>query len=470
MNPIKFFLKNFEEIESKRNLKERRRRIGSELKFPLVSNSATAADITKTKALWDFLSRKGWIPIVDSYTKNIIGSSKKGEMNDHIASCETGFCKVEFSLAHTDDLLKLHEIIKELKEVLRQFSEEQDVAFLGFGLQPLTPPGKHLLMEKSRNLFWDRLFGGNDHIPEGKGTDVHLFTVSASSQVHIDVTMDEAVDAINVFNGLSGAQIAMTANSNIWRGAVSPDYKCLSEMFWDWWLKEKHATRYGVPEKKFQDLEDYFNSVLQFPPVYVKRDSIPVALPYCPTFSDFYFCSSLNTELCEHGMRQEKRCGLTAEGEAVDIELQEHDLSQHFTFFWHNTRLSRYYTLENRINDQQPPDEIMTIPALTLGIMEHLDNAVSLINDYSWEFLKESRLQAARFGLDAQVHGKPVSELSQSIVEIADKGLKKRGLGEEVFLTPLKERLDLKFCPADIAARIFNEQGPEEFVKKFKVM
>jgi gamma-glutamylcysteine synthetase len=468
MNPVRFFLENFEEIETKRNLKERRRRIGSELKFPLVSTNARAAESMKTKALWDFLSHKGWTPLVDPYTKDITGASKQGEMNNHLASCETGFCKVEFSLAHTDDLLKLHKTIAELKGLLRQFSEEQDVAFLGFGLQPLTPPGKHLLMEKSRNLFWDKLFGGNDYIPEAEGTDVHLFTVSASSQVHIDVTMDEAVDAINVFNGLSGAQIAMTANSSIWKGAVSPDYKCLSEMFWDWWLKEKHAARYGVPEKKFQNLEDYFHSVLQFPPVYVKREGIPVALPCCPTFSDFYFCSH-NNEQCQQGMTQEKRCGLTADGDTVEISHEEHDFSQHFTFFWHNARLSRYYTLENRINDQQPPDELMTIPALTLGIMENLDDAVNLINDYSWEFLKESRLQAARFGLDAQVQGKPVSELSQSIVEIADKGLKKRGLGEENFLTPLKERLELGFCPADIAARIFKEQGPEEFVKIFRI-
>lgn len=459
------FLERFREVQEKRNLKKRGRRIGSELKFPLVNPDGTASGSETTAALWRFLGGRGWRPLEDPHTGNVIGASKDGEMNEHLASCETGFCKVEFSLAHTDDLLSLERTVGEVRELLGDFSSEAGAAFLGFGLQPVTRPGKHLLMKKSRNLFWDRIFGGNSHIAPEDGTDVHLFTINASNQVHIDVTMEEAVDAINVFNGLAGAQVAMTANSNIWKGRVDPEYKCVGEMFWDWWLGETHSTRYGVPKRKFTDLEDYFFYILGFQPVYVRREGSPVGLPHCRSFLDFYICDD-EGDNCERGG---SLCGVTAEGSETDIDRQEADLDQHFTFFWHNARLSRYYTLENRINDQQPAGEMMAIPALTLGIMENLPDAATLINEYPWEALRESRVQAARHGLSAEAGGFKVADISRQAVEVAGEGLKRRGRGEERFLEPLLERLSGGFCPADRAAETFTSLGPRGFVEKTRI-
>jgi len=151
------------------------------------------------------------------------------------------------------------------------------------------------------------------------------------------------------------------------------------------------------------------------------------------------------------------------------IEKQIEDLDQHFTFFWHNARLSRYYTLENRMNDQQPPEEILSVPALTLGIMENLEEGVRLMNEYPWEMLQEARIEAARSGLEATVRGKPVSDISRELVQIAARGLEKRGLGEEKYLSPLWIRLDEKICPADRAADIFTREGPEGLVEQMRI-
>lgn len=464
----RYFLNRFKRIESHRGLKDRKRRIGSELKFPLVNLDGRAADADKTDALWDFLIGKGWKPSFDTHVGKVTGAVKKGEMNEHRASCETGHCKVEFSLAHVSDLHRLHKLIRDIEGLVQEFSKDLGVAFLGFGLQPITHPGKHLLMKKSRNIFWDRIFGGNNFIAPKHGTDVHLFTINASNQVHVDVRMDEAIDAINVFNGIAGPQVALTANSNIWKGSVQNKYKCLGEMFWDWWLKDKHKSRYGVPERKFSDLEDYFLSILKFSPVFVKRENGPVGLPFCPTFLDFFTCNDEDIR-CERGHRCNRHCGLLSNEKAVRISQEEQDLGQHFTFFWHNARLSRYYTLENRINDQQPPGEMMTIPALTLGIVENLQDAVNLINEYPWEMWRKMRILASRSGLDARMEGIKVSDHSEHILEIAEKGLIRRGLGEEIFLSPLKERLEKGYCPADIAADVFNKKGPHGFVERFRI-
>ncbi|MEJ2696765.1 MAG: hypothetical protein P8013_08955 [Candidatus Sulfobium sp.] len=454
---VRHFLGKFEKIESDRDLKERGRRIGSELKFPIVEEDGSAAGLDKTEALWDFLSRKGWTTFCDASSGKTAGAVRPGEMNEHRASCETGYCKVEFSLAHAGDLHSLRSSVEEVCRLAGEFRRESGGVFLGFGIQPVTPPGKHLLMKKGRNLFWDRLFGGNDHIAPDDGTDVHLFTVSASNQVHIDVKMDEAIDAVNVFNGLAGAQIALTANSNIWKGRVDEEYKCLGEMFWDWWLKEKSISRYGVPEKKFRDLEDYFLSVLDFPPVYVKREGLPVCLPYCRSLSDFMECGNGGSG-CER-MSGEKVCGLTADGREIKMREEPGDVDQHFTFFWHNARISRYYTLENRVNDQQPPGEIMVVPALTLGLMDNLEKAGELVDSHPWEALREMRTLAARSGLKAEAGGVKAAEVASDMVSIAEEGLKRRGMGEEEYLAPLRVRLEKMCCPADHAARVFRTEG-----------
>ena len=163
------------------------------------------------------------------------------------------------------------------------------------------------------------------------------------------------------------------------------------------------------------------------------------------------------------------RCGLSANGEHISVEAIPADFDQHLTFFWHNARISPYFTLENRVNDQQPPDDIMVVSALTLGIMENLNEATALIDSYPWQYLREARLCAIRDGLMASVQGIPISEMSMNVLHIAKVGLKKRGLGEEKFLDPLWERLEEGICPADMAANIFESGGERKLIEQFRL-
>ncbi|MDY7033067.1 MAG: glutamate-cysteine ligase family protein [Thermodesulfobacteriota bacterium] len=464
---VEYFLEQFKNIEAERKLLENPRRIGAELKFPLVNLKGEAAKLEDVKSLWKHLEENGWEPIIDPYAKGVVGARKEGEKNHSIASCETGFCKTEFSLAHVETLHTLQEDIDDLREVLREFSERNDVIFLCYGIQPFTHPGKELLMKKSRNIFWDRLFKTNNIIPEEEGTDVLLFTVSASSQVHVDVKREEAIDALNVFNGLSGAQIALTANSNVWKNHIDSQYKSVGEIFWDLWLTN-HPGRFGVPERKFRNMEEYLLHLMEFPPVYVKRGEDTIGLPHCPSFKEFYSCSG-EMGGCHKKRELKNQCGLSADGKPVSVRADQMDFDQHLTFFWHNARISPYFTLENRVNDQQPPGDILVISALTLGIMENLDGAKSLMDSYPWELLREMRFCAIREGLSGKVAGISLSDISSAMLKIAEAGLRKRGFGEQKYLDPLWERLQQQICPADMAAEIFRSGGAEGLVERFRL-
>ncbi len=435
------FEEGFEEALDEREDDERR--IGAELKFPLVNPDGSAVDYETIKRLWEYLSEHGWKPEKDAVSGEVIGATKPGEQNDTVASCETGYCKTEFSLAHVPDLHRLQEEIDDLVEGLEGFAEQENVHFLGYGIQPLTPPSEKLLMKKSRTSVWDKVFASNEHIPEEHGDDFHLFTINSASHVHISVERDEAIPLVNVLNGFCAAQVALTAHSNVWRGSIDPNYKCVAEKFWDWWMPEEG--RVGIPEKTFDGLKDYIETISDFQPVYVKRDGQPIVLTEYDGFAEYY--------------EEDTAVGKDAEGQPVEVEPKRKDIDLHGTCYWYNARLSHYYTVENRLNDQQPPGELHSIAALTLGLTAVWKEALDVSEQYDWGLLRDAREEACRRAIEGNLDGFKLADFAAEMLEVADTGLKKRELGEEKFLDPLKKRLEEHRCPADEVEEIFNKNG-----------
>ena len=441
----------FREALKTRNLNERR--LGAELKFPLVHPDGSAVPLDMVRGLWKYLVSIGWEPVTDSMTGEVTGAKKPGPQNHTVASCETGYCKTEFSLAHVANLTDLQAAIDELVCELRGFSKENNVCFLAHGILPGTRPSRDLLMKQSRTSVWDHIFGTNKAIPPEDGCDLHLFTVNAASHVHISVDMDEAVSIVNILNGFAPAQTALTAHSGIWKGAKDPKYKCAAEKFWDWASPEPGRT--GIPEKPFEDLRDYIETVFAFKPVYAKRDGQPLLLDSYASFADYY--------------AQEQAEATDMNGNKVPVTPRESDIDTHSTCYWYNARISRYYTVENRVNDQQPAEDLAVIGAITLGLVAARDKAEAELNAYRWQDIIAAREQACRHGLDGRVDGFTLQDFARTMVTIAEEGLSKRGMGEEAFLKPLRERLETGKCPADTAAEIFDSQGMEGLVAQRKL-
>jgi len=423
-------------------------RIGAELKFPFINPDGSAVSRDKLFALWDFLCARGWHPIQDSLTGKVAGARKPGERNDTVASYETGYPKPEFSLAHVDDLYKLQASIRELVEELHGFSEQHDVRFLGYGIHPVTPPSRDLLMKKARSSFWDRAFPSNDVIPPEQGDDVHLFTVNAGSHVHVSVAQGDTVRAVNVLNGFAGAQIALTANSSVWRGEIDGRFRCVSEKLWDWW--KPAAGRIAVPERPFEDILDYTRTVAGMRPVYVKRKGQPLILSSYASFAEYF--------------SQDTASATNLEGEEVTVTPLPEDVELHNSCCWFNARISRYYTVENRVFDQQPGDSLLCPAALTLGLVTASEEAWEELRGYDWDVLRETREAACESALLGAVNGVLLADLAGRMLDIAERGLRKRGLGEEQFLVPLKRRIEHNVCPGTLAEGLFETEGIQGLV------
>lgn len=428
------------------------RRIGAELKFPLVKRDGAAASFETVCALWAYLRERGWMVVQDAMTGKIVGARKPGEQNDTVASCETGYCKTEFSLAHVSNLFDLEKAICGLRDELRPFADEHEVHFLGYGIQPVTPPSERLLMPKGRSSVWDKVFASNRHIPKKDGDDVHLFTINAATHVHISVSPGEAIRTVNVLNGFAGAQIALTAHSNIWRGRLDPQYKCVAEKFWDWWMPD--TERVGIPERPFKSLQDYVHTITQLRPVYVNRTGKPIILQKYRTFEEYFNAS--------------RAVGIDSHGREVSFVPKDADIDLHNTCYWYDARLSRYYTVENRANDQQPPEDIICIAALTLGLLSALDEAAEEISRHNWDGLRAAREEACRSGLSRADARAGLTDLASRMLDLANFGLRRRELGEERFLAALERRLSTRRCPADETARLFDRGGIDALLEARK--
>jgi gamma-glutamylcysteine synthetase len=261
----------------------------------------------------------------------------------------------------------------------------------------------------------------------------------------VSIDRKDAVKAVNVLNGFAGAQLSLTANSPVageWLQGST--YKCHNEKFWDWWEPVKE--RVGVPTAPFANLEEYVARIADLKPIYAKRDGMPILL--CHDYGS----------LADY-LRQEKATGRTPEGEKVAITPDETDIATHNSCYWYTARISRYYTVENRVFDQQPRAALLAPAALTLGLVEAIDEAWEEVSSHDWEFLRQTREEACRHGMDWTLGTTSGPELAGRMLEIAERGLKRRGHGEEDYLEPMRQRVGRRECPADRAKTVFASES-----------
>lgn len=427
----KFFQQGFQKTA---NQPFQGRRIGAELKFPLVQRqTGEAASLTTVNHLWQHLAERNWKVIDDPLTHKPVGARKPGEFNDTIAGYAIGFCNLEFSLAHAGDLHTLEQQIDSLVANLAPFSDAHDVSFLGYGIQPVTEPTPKYRAPKQRTLFdWNAIFPRE-----------YLFTVSAESHVHLSISSEEGIPATNTLNGFAGPQIALMANSSIWKGKVDETYQSVTEKIYDWWIPE--GEQVGIPTNSFKDLADYARFVDHLSPVFVYRHEEPILINHYSSFGDYFGRS--------------QAVGYRLSGEEMEISPLPEDVKLHNSFYWFTARISRYFTIENRLWDQQPPGDLICPAALSLGLLSALPEAQEELNQYNWLTLRLMREAALQKGLEGMVEGIAIADLAKRMLEIATLGLKRRGLGEEKFLEPLEQRLVLRQNPATVARALFNKGG-----------
>jgi len=125
--------------------------------------------------------------------------------------------------------------------------------------------------------------------------------------------------------------------------------------------------------------------------------------------------------------------------------------------------------VELRMACQQPWRHHMCVAALNLGIVEGHKELAQLLQDQwgpcdfamMWEKLRQAGAESTRVGL----HTPEWQRLIATALQVCDAQLRKRGMGEEVYLEPLFYREN----PGRKYAAYFKLHGLEEFIKLVSV-
>ena len=347
----------------------------------------------------------GWQPIRDG--GNIVGLVR-GRAN---ISLEPGG---QFELSGAP-LADLHETKAELE---LHFAEARSVAdrlglgFLPLGFHPIATREAMPWMPKSRYAIMRRYMPTKGRL----GLDMMLRTCTV--QVNLD-TENEAdmVEKFRIGLALQPVAVALFANSPFTDGRPN-GYRSYRAEVWT----DTDADRCGIPSVVFEEgfgYERWVEWVLDVPMYFVHRRGR-------------YF------DLAGRSFRDFMSGRLAAETDGARPTMG--DFADHLTTVFTEVRLKRY--LEMRGADAGSPAMTLALPALWVGLLYDRgaqSEAAALIRDHPCRDWQTLHRKVPRLGLDAPFCDTTVRWLAREMVAIAHRGLRARGLGEEVYLAPLEE-------------------------------
>ncbi len=357
---------------------------------------------------------------------------------------EVGRGTIELNVGPYDTLFELETAFRAGLERLIRAAERLDWRVLGYGVQPLSPPGSELLSPKQR-------YGA---MAEAMGEEWFWYTVTAGDQAHVDITRDEAVSVLNFGNLMAPVVVALCSNSPVAAGALTGDCSSREGRM----IHAAHGDRHGMISRPYSNLIDFIERLSRLPSL-LRREGERL-LPDGRRFADVLRAEHLSCQQTENSP--------AAAGPDFDAFL----LHDHYV--WHSARLrAAYGTVELRPACQQPPNEAMAATALYLGLIEghrqiaeFVQRALAPKRDRTppsyWARMQSYHHQVIRAGLDAP---EPAPGFLAQVLRLAAAALARRGYGEERMLTPLWRRLAQKENPAQQARRIFVEKGMEGLIE-----
>lgn len=424
--------------------------VGLENEYLMVASDGSIIAQDILEHLWRELRELGWSLETDDISHKVIAATRNradlvGKKHYHydVITTDLGYATLEIDLAPARTLIEAQHHLYDLLSIITSILSKFNAYLLGYGVQPVSKPGRGYLGQRSRYpLMLDLCDEENEESITPHHVDVH--TIDAACQTQVEISAQEAITVVNAMNATSGLRVALLANSPIWQNQIS-DYKSIRQMFVDrCWPSRKNQL--GIPPR-FHCIEHYIDYLLDFRPIMVKRQQTLYKINNHIPFRQFLFDEAGQAGVSLDGHKKHLF------GTAEDIKLQ-------CGLAWFTSRLQPTYgTIEDRVSCQQPPDAPLCAPALTLGLTENyraLDQIADTLSLDQWGAIHQL---TSRYGMDFSYPGIDLPSLLRQMLEIASQGLRSRGFNEEVFLTPLYQRLEKKRCPADEIQETFLNEG-----------
>ncbi|GAB2587092.1 hypothetical protein GCM10027168_19830 [Streptomyces capparidis] len=454
------------------------RRVGMELEFPVVDlATGRGMDRGTAERLWHSFAAhdSSWSVTKEPVTGATVGVRRKNGGYEEQVNTDTGVCTVEVSLAPQETV---HAALRAARTVLggvQQVLTPLGHTLLGAGIQPRTwfDPAR-----KSRK-DWYLLLARRWHLH-------HWFVPVASHQVSVDVSPTEAVRVVNLLSGLAGVFAAFTASSPVARGTLQPWKETRNRVWYERARRVPEAeaayTSNTMPSAPYPDigayLEHFWDSRVYFL-TDLKSGGCEVLGGL--TFREFLLSDApvparditgrrllvapdrgMLDRIHQYGWPAAKlHYGFDARTGVEDVRsaLAAGRIGDFFL-----DHAVRCY-VENRSCGVAPQGEEGAAAALTVGLVERLDDAERLLCGVPWAAWGELWTRASTHGLSAERPG--LLGVMRELLRIAESGLRARGAGEEGLLAPLFARLEEQRTPADLMIDAFRAGGVRRLLDEF---
>lgn len=404
-------------------LKRGKRWIGAEREFPVIDQDGQPFDV---RSIFPVLVQGGWKPYYDDCYSDVVLGVEKDGVN---ITTDAGYCTLEIGLPPLPDLWKVVGAFDNCMRYICKVIYRHGGLVLGYGIQPCAAPSDLYWVKKRRHEVV------RTNYPES----INNVTITAAHQTHVDITQAEVVQFTNVYNALAGLMIILCANSPVWSGGIDEKGRlAVREDHWSF----SNGGRVGVPYEKFRDINHLMSYVCGLKMLVTQRGK------------GEYFAPGVN-----FGQY------LSNDGGIESFE-SRYLLHEGTVWFCARPRVP-YGTIEVRPCCTQPQQENIAVDALTLGIAEVIDEVErEIVGHFSWQDWRALRENAIFFGFDAKIDGRSVIPYLSKLLDLAEKGLIKRGLHEKSFLAPLYGRLVAKRNPAHQAVALFSTGGTKALIDK----
>ena len=370
-------------------------------------------------ALTSMAEKHGWEPTVED--GRVVGLTRDGSA----ITLEPGG-QHEFASPPSPDLHTMEAEFARHREEIRQVADHLGVAFLGIGMQPVTPLEAIEWIPKGRYAIMAPYLGS-------RGTLAHAMM---KQTVAIQCTFDYSDEAdcfskMRLAMGLSPIATALFAHSSITGGYIN-GFRSFRGHIWVHTDPDRCGIVRGVFDEGF-GFEAYTEWCLAVPAMFILREGRWIALGGMP-FGRF---------LAEG-----------FEGHRATMA----DWQLHLTTIFTEARLKTF--IEVRCADSLRPDDVLVVPAFWKGLLYDAEARAA-----AWELIAgwpfEERLvlwhTAPGYGLATPTpDGRTIFDLARDLLSLSLDGLTRQavldpqGRDETIYLESFADRLlETGRCPAD---------------------
>ena len=413
--------------------KQRKNFIGIEIEVPIINLNKKPVDFDIVHKITDNFKKEfsDFSPNGIDYDGNTF--SLKNPNNSDIVCYDCSYNNIEFAMGREKNLFTINNRFIEYYNYVKEEFEKYNYTLTGMGINPYRRYNKEIPIPSERYLMLYhhlKSFNKYNDIPMHFHNYPGYGMFSSASQVQLDVHYNDLIKTINTFTKIEPIKAILFSNSVLMD--ENKHLTCFRDALWEYSTHGINPHNIGMYDVDFEDIDDILNYLETLNIYCVMRDGAYINFETINLLEYFNKDSIKGDIYDKKGYRQ------------IEIKPNINDIDYLRAFKFIN--LTFRGTVEFRSVCTQPISDTMSVAAFHLGLKEKIDELHEFISKDRVIFHKgytasELRKLLIQDEIPSFINKKELCKLTNNILNIAKDGLNKRGLGEEIFLKPLYNRV-----------------------------